>query len=121
MAEEMTSAQVRSKLVEALRIDMVGPGTNLGDPQEVLPQAPSRWYLTGFLVPLGAKPEQRTDETADDDLDQAGGGAAQTKRARRQTRRTATIFSIIHRSQHHCASRDKGNESDRSVGRLPAQ
>ena len=75
MAEEMTSAEVRSKLVEALRLDLVGPGTNLGDPQEVLPQAPSRWYLTGFLVPLGAKPEQRTDETADDDLDQAGGGA----------------------------------------------
>jgi hypothetical protein len=74
MAEQMTSAQVRSKLVEALRLDLVGPGTNLGDAKEVLPQAPSRWYLTGFLVPLGAKPEQRTDETADDDLDQAGEG-----------------------------------------------
>jgi hypothetical protein len=76
MAEEMTSAQVRSKLVEALRLDLVGPGTNLGEQQEVLPQAPSRWYLTGFLVPLGAKAEQRTDETADDDLEQAGDGGA---------------------------------------------
>jgi hypothetical protein len=74
MAEEMTSAQVRSKLVEALRLDLVGPGTDLGDPQEVLTQAPSRWYLTGFLVPLGAKAEQRTDETADDELEQAGDG-----------------------------------------------
>jgi hypothetical protein len=72
MAEEMTSAEVRSKLVEALRLDLVGPGTDLGDPEEVLVQAPSRWYLTGFLVPLGAKAEQRIDETADDDLDQAG-------------------------------------------------
>jgi hypothetical protein len=26
MAEEMTSAEVRSKLVEALRLDLVGPG-----------------------------------------------------------------------------------------------
>jgi Helicase conserved C-terminal domain len=76
MAEEMTSAQVRSKLVEALRLDLVGPGTDLGDPHEVLPQAPSRWYLTGFLVPLGAKAEQRTDESADDELDQAGDGGA---------------------------------------------
>jgi hypothetical protein len=59
MSEEMTSAQVRSKLVEALRLDLVGPGVNLGDAQEALSQAPSRWYLTGFLVPLGAKPEQR--------------------------------------------------------------
>jgi hypothetical protein len=77
MAEEMTSAEVRSKLVEALRLDLVGPGTDVGDPQEVLVQSPSRWYLTGFLVPLGAKAEQRTDETADDELDQAGdsGGA----------------------------------------------
>src|ERR1035438_8228687 len=74
MSEEMTSAEVRSKLVEALRLDLVGPGSDLGDPQELLPQAPSRWYLTGFLVPLGAKAEHRTDETADDDLDQAGEG-----------------------------------------------
>lgn len=76
MAEEMTSAQVRVKLVDALRLDLVGPGTNLGDPDEVLTQAPSRWYLTGFLVPLGAKPEQRTDETADDDFDEAGDSGA---------------------------------------------
>ncbi len=76
MAGEMTSAEVRSKLVEALRLDLVGPGTNLGDPKEVLPQAPSRWYLTGFLVPLGAKAEQKTDETAADELDQAGDGGA---------------------------------------------
>jgi hypothetical protein len=76
MAEQMTSVEVRSKLVEALRLDLVGPGTDLGDPNEVLPQAPSRWYLTGFLVPLGAKAEQRIDDTAADDLDQAGDGGA---------------------------------------------
>ena len=72
MPEEMTSSEVRSKLVEALRLDLVGPGVNLGDAYEVLPQAPSRWYLTGFLVPLGAKPEQRADEEANDDFDNAG-------------------------------------------------
>jgi hypothetical protein len=97
MAEEMTSAQVRSKLVEALRLDLVGPGTNLGDPKEVLPQAPSRWYLTGFLVPLGAKAEQRTDETAEDDLDQAGsdGGADEDVPAEKASARPRYFPSSI--------------------------
>jgi len=72
MPDEMLPIAVREKLVEALQIDLVGPGRGLGDPKEVLPQAPSRWYLTGFLVPLGAKPEQRKDDTAEDDLDEAG-------------------------------------------------
>lgn len=69
----MKSVQVRSKLVDSLRLDLVGPSDSLGDPAEVLPQAPSRWYLTGFLVPLEAG-SQRADETSDDDLDQAGEG-----------------------------------------------
>ena len=28
---------------------------------------PSNWYLTGFLVPRGAPPEQRSDDDAEDD------------------------------------------------------
>src|SRR5258708_4450928 len=68
----MQSAEVRSKLVEALKLDLVGPSDNLGSPAEVLPQAPSRWYLTGFLVPIGAERDQRTDEAASEDLDQPG-------------------------------------------------
>ena len=68
----MKSVEVRSKLVEALKLDLVGPGENLGNPEEVLPQAPSRWYLTGFLVPIGAERVQRMDETATEDLDQPG-------------------------------------------------
>jgi hypothetical protein len=44
---------------------------------EILPQAPSRWYLTGFLVPLEAGEVQKSDETANDDLDSpAAGGDA---------------------------------------------
>jgi len=68
----MTSAQVRGKLVEALKLDLVGPGRALGDPVEVLPQSPSRWYLTGFLAPLDAAPEQRGNIDADDELSAAG-------------------------------------------------
>ncbi|MBM4320226.1 MAG: hypothetical protein FJ125_09750 [Deltaproteobacteria bacterium] len=41
--------------------------------REVLPTAPSKWYLAGFLVPYGAPARQRTDDTADEELDQQGG------------------------------------------------
>jgi hypothetical protein len=65
--------EVRSQLVDALRLDLVGPDPTrgLGLPDEVLPQPPSRWYLTGFLVPLDADQTQRSDETSTEELDGA--------------------------------------------------
>ncbi|MDZ4799924.1 MAG: DISARM system helicase DrmA [Bryobacteraceae bacterium] len=64
----MTSADVRTELVNALRLDLVGPeSAGLGDPNERLDQAPSRWYLTGFLVPTGAPPEQVNSPDDDDE------------------------------------------------------
>jgi hypothetical protein len=74
----MKSAEVRQQLVEALRLDLIGPDPvrNLGAPDEALPQSPSRWYLGGFLVPLDAAEEQRSEEGSDDDLNvmsEAGG------------------------------------------------
>ena len=67
-----TPFEVRSQLVKALELDLVGPG--LGDPleDELLRQAPSRWYLTGFLVPFGASDGQRIDETVTEEVDAAG-------------------------------------------------
>jgi hypothetical protein len=70
--------EVRSRLVEALRLDLVGPDNGTDLEAEVLPQAPSRWYLTGFLVPLEAAEEQRSDETAQDELDFGTGSADAT-------------------------------------------
>jgi hypothetical protein len=72
VADEIKSAEVRERLVDALQLDLVGPAGQLGNPAEVLPQAPSRWYLTGFLVPLGAESEQRTDEASTEEMDQPG-------------------------------------------------
>jgi len=40
--------------------------------EEVLPQAPSRWYLTGFLVPYEAKCEVRSDDTGDEQTEEVG-------------------------------------------------
>src|SRR5690348_9671589 len=68
----MTAAEVRTELLNALKLDLVGPGQKLGDPNEILPQPPSRWYLTGYLVPRDASSEQTVEPDADDDLDLAG-------------------------------------------------
>jgi hypothetical protein len=46
----MQPVDVRSQLVDALRLDLVGPENGTELEAEVLPQAPSRWYLTGFLT-----------------------------------------------------------------------
>ena len=49
------AAGVRNRILDALHLDLVGP--RHGEPDdaaytaEVLPVAPSKWYLTGFLVP----------------------------------------------------------------------
>lgn len=65
----MTSTDVREELVKALQLDLVGPTPEgLGDPAERLDQPPSRWYLTGFLVPAEAGQTQVNDADADDDL-----------------------------------------------------
>ena len=67
----MNSLAVRSELIDALQLDLVGPIAPLGNPKEILPQGPSRWYLTGFLVPTDASEEQRHDPTSIEDIDQA--------------------------------------------------
>ncbi|MCF7961278.1 MAG: DISARM system helicase DrmA [Pirellula sp.] len=73
----MTPFEVRSQLVTALQLDLVGPHDGLGNVAELLPQHPSRWYLTGFLVPFEAGESQANDADAGDDIDGAGerGGA----------------------------------------------
>ena len=57
----MTSENVRARLVDVLRRDLVGPGPQDADlARERLSENPSRWYLTGFIAP-------RDDEIAADD------------------------------------------------------
>lgn len=75
----MTPVHVRGQLVDALRLDLIGPGEVLGadqrvlgQPDEILPQRPSTWYLSGFLVPIDADPDQKTDQQSDDELDEQG-------------------------------------------------
>ncbi len=73
MTEQLvTSEQVRAELVEALRLDLVGPDNDHAFAAELLPEQPSRWYLTGFLVPAGAPLERRTDDTVEEEIELAG-------------------------------------------------
>ncbi len=64
------SVSVRRYLCDALRIDLVGPlPEDAALQHERLPQAPSLWYLTGFLAPGDAPEEQlaQDDEEAPDE------------------------------------------------------
>ena len=67
-----TSLEVRERLVEALNLDLIGPGAGHELASERLPGwvRPSNWYLTGFLIPAGAPLEHSGDADEDDDLDE---------------------------------------------------
>ena len=74
MTGPLTSDIVRERLIEALRVDLIGPHNDHRFARELLRESPSRWYLTGFLVPLDAPEEQRFDEQMVEEID-AGGDA----------------------------------------------
>ena len=71
MGQVIRPTDVRSRLREALELDLIGPGAGHPLADERLPGwvRPSNWYLTGFLVPRGAPAEQRADADADDDFE----------------------------------------------------
>ncbi|MBI1849416.1 MAG: hypothetical protein HYR85_03625, partial [Planctomycetes bacterium] len=62
MSDRASSADVRERLVQALRLDLVGPRAGDALAEEKLPgsqsQRPSSWYLMGFLIPSGTAPEK---------------------------------------------------------------
>src|SRR5437588_10340738 len=64
------SLDSRARLVEALKLDLVGPWAGHAFAEERLPGwiRPSNWYLTGFLIPSGAPPEQSADDDEEDEL-----------------------------------------------------
>jgi len=68
-----TPAEVRTHLIDALQLDLVGPTPDdLVHADEIIPQPLSKWYLTGFLVPYDAPMEVRSDDTGNDEMDAVG-------------------------------------------------
>lgn len=60
----LTHLDTRAHLVEALRHDLLGPML----PEELIELRPTRWYLTGFLVPKGATDADYRDPTDNEEL-----------------------------------------------------
>ena len=76
-----TSAEVRAYLARALHLDLIGPPVNHELAEERLAGwvRPSNWYLTGFLVPADAPPEQSGDADEEDELDETPATAGLTE------------------------------------------
>jgi hypothetical protein len=62
---------VRRTIVDTMRLDLIGPDNDHAYTRELLPESPTRWYLTGYLVPTDAPIEQRFDETSTEEIDAA--------------------------------------------------
>ena len=88
----MTPIEVRRKLVHTLGLDLVGPDRDSELLGELLSQAPSRWYLTGFLVPIDAEEQQKFDETGTEDVDQAGEGGGTDDATTPETAAARRVF-----------------------------
>lgn len=67
----ITSLDVRERLLDALKLDLIGPWAGHELETERLPGhiRPSTWYLTGFLIPSGSPLETSSDNDEDEDLD----------------------------------------------------
>ena len=85
--------EVRTRLAEALNLDLIGPWAHHELAEERLPGwvRPSNWYLTGFLVPSGTRIEHGIDADEDEDLDEtpeSGGLAEESSEERRAAKRS---------------------------------
>lgn len=91
MSDTVTSAQVREQLRETLELDLIGPYNDHPAANEVLPENPLRWYLTGFLAPGKADTHHRrsNDTLGDEDgQPQPPGYEDDTQAEKAATRRT---------------------------------
>lgn len=63
-----TGTAIREHLIAALRADLIGPFAPSSDDTstEILPQTPTRWYLTGFLAPEVAR-DLQDDPTTEEE------------------------------------------------------
>ena len=91
------SEDARARLVEALKLDLVGPWSGHEFDGEQLPgrERPSNWYVAGFLIPTGTPPERSGD--GDDDLDTVpeSAGLAEESNDERKAARKAFFPSSI--------------------------
>src|SRR5438552_9980153 len=71
-----SGAEVRERLATKLRLDLIGPSqADSALVNEILPDPPSRWYLTGFLVPVDTPPRRKARDPQEE-MDTAEQGGA---------------------------------------------
>jgi hypothetical protein len=104
---DLQSVAIRAELVEALRLDLIGPSNDHAFANELLPEPPSRWYLTGYLVPKDAPEDQRTDETSTEEIDGVDDANATDDAAPRRTAPPRTDACCHLRSVSACLSQPK--------------
>src|SRR4051794_32600074 len=75
-ALSLTSETTRERLLEALRLELLGPA----EPQEVLQQSPNTRYLVGMLAPSGTPLDPVEDESFEA-VEEEEGGDGQIPRA----------------------------------------
>jgi hypothetical protein len=82
----VSSLEVRERLVEALKLDLVGPWAGHELAEERLPGwvRPSNWYLTGFLIPSATAPEKKSDVDEDDDVSEVPESAGLAEEGRQE-------------------------------------
>ena len=110
-----TSVDIRARLVETLRRDLIGPGPGDTDlARERLKEKPSGWYVTGYLAPVPEPSGPSTEIPEEGELfeegdplvgDDHGADTTPALRARLMTlRKTCHLpFAFAHR--HRSASR----------------
>ena len=98
-AATMTSLEVRDRLVEALKLDLIGPWAGHALEEERLPgrYRPSNWYLAGFLIPSGTPAESSADSDEDEDFDEVpeDAGLPEENSEERRTAKKAYFPSSI--------------------------
>lgn len=93
-----SSAEVRGRLVDALRLDLVGPWVAHPFAEERLPGwvYPSNWYLTGFLIPVATPPEKARDGDEDEELGvEETGGLSEEKQDEKKAAKKAFFSSSM--------------------------
>lgn len=88
------SVEVRSRLVDALKLDLIGPwaGHPLADEKLHGWIRPSNWYLTGFVIPTGTPPEKRSDEDENDDFNDVGDNAGLSEESSEERQSSKKAF-----------------------------
>jgi hypothetical protein len=70
---EPTSADIRARLVDTLRRDLIGPGPQDTDlARERLKEKPSAWYVTGYVAPVLETSGASAETEEEDDIFEEG-------------------------------------------------